>query len=96
MQIGYSFLIGGMCAVILIKTYNIWLCVAVHAIFDFGGYFVQIMGAGNQWDPVTVILTAVIAVIVAVYIICALIKYDPGELDGIFGKAVGTTDPKSN
>ncbi len=96
MQIGYSFLIGGMCAVILIKTYNIWLCVAVHAIFDFGGYFVQIMGTGNQWDPVTVILTAVVAVIVAVYIIYSLIKYDPRELDGIFGKTTGTADPKSN
>ena len=96
MQIGYSFLIGGMCAVILIKTYNIWLCAAVHAIFDFGGYFVQIMGKGNQWDTVTIILTVIISVIVAVYVIYSLVKYDPGELDGIFGRANKTADPKSN
>lgn len=96
MQIGYSFLIGGMCAVILIKTYNIWLCVAVHAIFDFGGYFVQIMGTGSQWDIVTVILTVIISAVVAVYIIYLLIKYDPAELDGIFKRANKSTDSKSN
>lgn len=84
LQIGYSFLIGGMCSVVLIKTKNIWFCVIIHAVYDFGGYFMQTLGAGTWWDTPTVIITVILSVLVAIYVIIALIRLEPGSVDGMF------------
>ncbi len=86
MQIGYSFLIGGMCSVILLKTKNIWLCVAVHTIFNFGGAIVTTCGHGEIWDTFTVIFTAVLAVVTFVYMLVAFLKFDVSSTDGIYEK----------
>ena len=77
LQVGYSFLIGGMCAVVLLKTKNIWLCVLLHAIYNFCGTLVPTLGdfkSGGQWDPATITITAVLSVAVATYIILALVR----------------------
>lgn len=84
MQIGYSFLIGGMCSVVLIKTRNIWLCALIHGIFDFGGYFLSSVGEGTMWDTATVVLTVFLSVAVAVYVIYALIHTDPAALGKLY------------
>ena len=86
MQIGYSFLIGAMCSVVLFRTSNIWLCVAVHAIFNFSGAIVPTFGNGEIWDTFTVILTAVIAVAVTVYMVFAFLKTDLKAVNGIYKK----------
>ena len=74
MQIGYSALIGAMCSVVLLKTKNIWLCVALHAIYDFCGQLVEYCGRGVIWDTPTVVLTAIVALAVAIYMIYQFIK----------------------
>lgn len=74
MQIGYSTLIGAMCSVILLKTKNIWFCVVLHAIYDFCGQLVDYCGRGVIWDTPTVILTAIVALSVAAYMIYQFIK----------------------
>lgn len=74
MQIGYSALIGAMCAVILMKSANIWLCVVVHGLFNFCGAVIPRCGMGEIWDPFTVILTAGVSVLVAIYFIWHFIK----------------------
>ena len=38
LQIGYSFLIGAMCSVVLLKTRNIWLCVLPTAKWTFASF----------------------------------------------------------
>ena len=81
LQVGYSFLIGGMCSVILIKTANIWYCVFLHAVYNFAGGVVPECGGGIIWDTPTVVLTAVLAVIVAVYVIYTLVKITPDDID---------------
>jgi membrane protease YdiL (CAAX protease family) len=86
MQIGYSALIGAMCAVILLKTANIWLCVVVHGLFNFCGAVVPSCGYGTVWDTPTVILTAVIAVAVTVYMTVAFLRVDLGILDAVYGE----------
>ena len=83
-QIGYSFLIGAMCSVVLVKTKNIWICVALHAIFNFGGALVPTLGEGFVWDTPTVVVTVIIAVFTTVYMIVSLIKTPTSELDGIY------------
>ena len=83
LQIGYSFLIGGMCSVVLLKTGNIWYCVILHAVYNFAGGVVPNCGSGIIWDTPTVILTAVVAVAVAAYVIALLFRIKPCEIYGI-------------
>jgi membrane protease YdiL (CAAX protease family) len=86
MQIGYSFLIGAMCSVILLKTANIWLCVMLHAVFDFCGALVPTLGQGIIWEPLTVTLTVVIAVATTVFYTAAFIKIRSEEIARIYNK----------
>ncbi len=88
MQIGYSFLIGGMCAVVLLRTKNIWFCVLLHAVYDFCGFLLPTLGEGSWWDVPTIIITVVLAVAVTVYMTVALIRIRPEEIDDIFNKPV--------
>ena len=74
LQTGYSFLIGGMLAVVFCKTRNLWICIVLHAIFDAGGFLVSDLGAGDPQDTVFWVLTAVAGVICAVHIIYTLVK----------------------
>ncbi len=86
LQVGYSFLIGGMCSVILVKTANIWYCVILHAVYNFAGGVVPECGGGVIWDTPTVILTAVVAVAVAVYVVYMLFKIKPEDIDKLLDK----------
>lgn len=74
MQVGYSFLIGGMCAILLLRTGCIWWCVLVHAIYDFCGGLLPTLGSGHWWDTPTVVLTAVLGVFTAFFMVRALLK----------------------
>ena len=81
LQVGYSFLIGGMCSVVLVWTSNIWYCVILHAVYNFAGGVVPECGGGEIWPVSTVILTTVIAVAVAAYVIYLLVKTEPAQID---------------
>lgn len=83
-QIGYSFLIGAMCSVVLYRTHNIWLCVLLHAVYDFSGSLMPTLGAGHWWDTPTVVFTAFLAVAVTVFYVVALWRTDPNSLKRIF------------
>ena len=83
-QIGYSFLIGAMCAVVLMKTSNIWVCVLLHAIYNFGGAIIENCGEGAIWNPVSIALTAVVAVAVTAYMIVVFFKIKGREVDRLF------------
>ncbi len=84
LQVGYSFLIGGMCSVVLMKTGCIWHCVLIHAVYNFCGGVVPELGGGTIWDTATVILTIIVSVAVTVYVIFALLRIDPDKVGDIF------------
>ena len=84
MQIGYSFLIGAMCSVVLIKTANIWLCVILHAVFNFCGALVPECGEGIIWEPFTITITVIIAVATTVYMTLSFLKIKTDEVVRIF------------
>lgn len=86
LQIGYSFLIGAMCSVILFKTANIWLCVLLHAVYDFSGNLMPTLGAGSWWDTPTVIFTVILAVFTTVFYVVAFVKMDPRETERLYKK----------
>ncbi len=77
MQIGYSFLIGGMCATVLIVCKSIYPCIALHAIFNFCGNIVPTLGTGYEtvWDTATVVITVILAIICAAAVIYSLLRY---------------------
>ena len=84
MQIGYSFLIGAMCAVVLFKTANLWLCVALHAIYDFCGLLLPTLGGGTWWDTPTIVFTVILAVATTVYMVVAFFRMSPAEIERIY------------
>ncbi len=84
LQIGYSFLIGAMCSVVLMKTANIWLCVILHAVFNFCGALVPNCGEGIIWEPFTVTITVIIAVATTVYMVISFFKIKTEEVDKIY------------
>ncbi len=83
LQVGYSFLIGGMCAIVLLKTGSIWYCVLLHTVYDIGGTILY-LGGGVRWDAVTVTITAVLGVAVAVFMTVALTRIKPEEIAFLF------------
>ena len=83
LQVGYSFLIGGMCAIVLLKTGSIWYCVLLHTVYDIGGTILY-AGGGVRWDAVTVTITAVLGVAVAVFMTVALTRIKPEDIAFLF------------
>ena len=83
LQVGYSFLIGGMCAIVLLKTGSIWYCVLLHTVYDIGGTILYV-GGGVRWDAVTVTITAVLGVAVAVFMTVALTRIKPEDVAFLF------------
>ena len=84
LQVGYSFLIGGMCAIVLLRTHSVWICVFLHSLFDFNGNLVPKLGEGKIWDAATVAITAVLGVAVLVFMLAVLKNTRPSDVAGIF------------
>ena len=83
LQTGYSFLIGGMCAAVLLKTRCIGFCILLHGIYNFGGTLVPTFGSGTVWDPVTVTVTAVLGVAVLLYFLRLLSRITEDEISAL-------------
>lgn len=79
MQVGYTFLLGCMFAVMLLYTGNVWLCVIVHFLFDVGGTIVTDLGYGSFQDTIFWVLTAVIGTLCAVHIILTFVYLEKNQ-----------------
>ena len=75
-QVGYTTLIGAMCAFILYKTRNIVFPIIVHAVYNILGLMLSssALGSGIVFDIETIVLTAVLGVIVGVSLLMFLLK----------------------
>ena len=80
LQVGYSFLIGGMCAAATVKAGCVYPAIVLHAVYNAGGLLIGTLGTGTQWDVVTVVVTAVLGVAVFVYAFFTLWKEDGAQL----------------
>ena len=76
LQCLYTFLIGGMLIIVMIKTKNIWLCVLIHALFDIGGLLTSYIAIGNPWDTIFWILTFIGGALCAGHVVYSLIKLE--------------------
>lgn len=83
LQIGYSFLIGALCAAAVLWSKNIFSAVFLHTVYDIGGMLLSVgtgIASGFQWDAATVIITAVLGVGCAIWTIYKLLKTDKEEI----------------
>ena len=78
LQCLYTFLIGGMLTITMLKTHNIWICVLIHALFDFGGLLIVHLGVGNPWDTLFWILTFVGGALCAGHVVYSLLRLEKG------------------
>ena len=77
LQVLYTFLIGAMLTVTMLKLKNVWLCVLIHGVFNFGGLLTMSgVATGNPWDMMFWILTITSGVLAAGHIIFSLIKLE--------------------
>lgn len=76
MQVGYSFLLGGACCFTFLKTGNILYCVLLHATFNFCGGLTDTLGYGGWGGVPSYVFSAVVCVLVAVYVLFALLADD--------------------
>jgi uncharacterized protein len=68
LQMGYSFLMSMMWAIVYLKTKNLWIVIIMHSTFNFFGQVVFIMGTVNQrFDTTTIVLTSSLAFIAAIH-----------------------------
>ena len=75
MQVGYSFLVGGMCATALYFTGNIYCPVALHFIYNIGGLATGYgIIEGSIWTTAQIVATAVVAIAVFVFTVIVLTK----------------------
>ncbi len=94
LQVGYSFLIGGMCSVVLLKTGNVWYSVLIHGIYNFAGGVIPRLGGGTIWDAPTVTITVILSIAVAVYVIISLLRLDARSVDRLFTPSKKNQDTK--
>ncbi len=80
LQVGYSFLVGGMCAVVLLRTGSLWYSILLHAIYNFAGGIIPRLGGGVLWDAPTVIITVLLSLAVFAYLLVFLIKTEPKNI----------------
>ena len=77
LQVGYSFLIGGLLAALVLATGRLLPAALCHALYDFCGRLVPVCGEGKLWDTPTVVITVVLSVAVAA--VTLLVLFDEGR-----------------
>lgn len=80
LQVGYSMLTGAMLAVLLLGTGNIVGCIAVHAVFNFGGAAVEYLAEGQVWTVPAIVTTVVLSIFVAAWMIVSFCRMDPQKI----------------
>lgn len=81
LQVCYTILTGGLFAFALLKTKNILCCGVIHGLYNFCGLLLAEngLGTGIVFDIPTVIMMTVISVIIGVFVLLSVIKYNDKE-----------------
>lgn len=87
LQVCYSFLISAMCITTVVITKSIYTAIFLHATYDFGGLILNKslgMATGSAWNTLTITVTAVIGVVVAVYFLILIFKHDYKDIQSLY------------
>ncbi|MCD4827559.1 MAG: CPBP family intramembrane metalloprotease [Acholeplasmataceae bacterium] len=85
LQVIYSFAMGTLWAVMLLKTKNIWLVILLHSLYNFTGLLFPTLGnLSEKYDLITIISTSIIAIAVAIYTYRIFLKLDLKEIEKLY------------
>jgi len=73
-QVGYSALVGAMCAACMLLTGNVVVPVILHGVYNFCGLVVPTLGGGTWWDVPTIVITVVLAVATTAYFAVVFVR----------------------
>lgn len=81
LQVCYTILTGGLFAFAFIKTKNIMSAVVIHAVYNFSGLILSTsgLGTGIVFDLGTVITMLIVSVVVGIFVLYSLYKYNETE-----------------
>ncbi len=74
LQVGYSALIGAMCAACMLLTGDVAVPIVLHSVYNFCGLLVPKLGGGKWWDTPTVIFTAVLGTLTFAFYLTVFLK----------------------
>lgn len=80
LQVGYTFLTGGLFCAAYLFTENLIFPIVLHVVFDIGGLIFDLplgIAFGNMWDTATIIITAVLGVVATAVYAFAIWNYKP-------------------
>lgn len=78
MQVGYTFLTGGLFCAVYLFTENLIFPIILHVVYDLGGLVFSEpykIASGNMWDTATIIITAVLGVVATAVFTFAILNY---------------------
>ena len=81
LQVGYTFLMGGLFSTIKTKTNDIWLIVIIHTMFDVGGTLINKLGTGVFQDKLFWIFTITFGIIAGIYILINIFILDKKDME---------------
>jgi membrane protease YdiL (CAAX protease family) len=85
LQIGYSFLMGMLWAVVYLKTKNLWMAIVLHALYNISGLLYVTTGSVyGRYDVLTVIVTVLIGVIGVLYYFWIYQTIDPDDIKELY------------
>ena len=74
LQVGYSFLIGCLAALLLLASGSLLLSILFHAVYNFAGRLVPECGSGSLWDTPTTLITLILSLAATLTAILFLLK----------------------
>ena len=81
LQVGYSFMMGMLWAVVFLRTKNIVYPIILHALYNFFGQVMFTLGiVNNRYDTVTVIVTTVLALFAIIYYFNEFVKINVEDI----------------
>lgn len=88
MQVGYTFLTGGLFGFCLIKTKNIFCCAFIHALYNFCGLLFSEQGLGTPLplDLGTSLIMLIVSLIVGVFVIYKVFTISDAERACLYAK----------
>jgi CAAX prenyl protease-like protein len=85
LQVLYSFAMGIMWSIIVLKTKTIWLAVILHSLYNFTGLLFPTLGTlTNKYDLATIIITSLLALSVAFYTYKVFLTLVPKEIEALY------------
>lgn len=77
LQVGYSFGMGMLWAVVYLKTGNLWYPILLHALYNFtGSFFVRLGTMTHRYDALTIVLTIGFALLATGYYLMLFSRID--------------------